>query len=43
MFDPLSYYLNSRSIYKSLKKLLDEKYYGNMNKAQKKKLNEKFG
>lgn len=43
MFDPQSHYTNSRTIYKALKKLLDDKYYGNMTKSQKEKLDEKYG
>jgi len=43
LFDPKGHFVNSRTTYKSLKKLLDEKYFGNLNKAQKKKLDEKYG
>ena len=43
LFDPESHYTNSRAIYKAIKALLEKKYYGNMSKTQKVKLDEKFG
>ena len=43
MFDPESHYINSRAIYRAIKTLLEKKYYGNMNKTQKTKLEDKFG
>ena len=43
LFAPESHYTNSRAIYKAIKALLEKKYYGNMSKTQKVKLDEKFG